>query len=600
MCRFCWFARPLLLAVLLIGCSWQGLQVRAQTKGIDIVDDLSDPKRVNNRYALVVGVSRYQQPTIRQLPSCVPDAYAMYGFLQRRECWNLAPSRIRLLTDDKARRSDIEDALHYLLAQVHDASSATFYFYFSGHGTYGNILPYDADPHDGSTFLSYTWLRKQLESKGIHSKVFFLDACYAGSALSKGSAEEKLFETTFPSSTNYTCFAAVEADELSLASSSNDHPYSVFTDKLLQGLGERGEQDADQAQAEAADGIVTAGELKTFLQQRLAQAQPPAYSGNDDFPLALSARFTAPGQAEPALPLTEAQLYERGKLAYDAKNYQTAFSYYLQAAKAGNTDGMVGLGICYEYGHGTKPDPAEAVRWYRQAASAGHAEGMYFLGLNYEKAIGLPQDYTNAVYWYRQAAEAGNTNGMVSLGACYKDGRGVRQDAVLGFSWVRQAADAGNPAGLVSQGVCYEYGIGVEKDSVEAIRCYHKAAEAGDTDGMVSLGTCYRRGTVVEKDSVEAVRWFRQAAGAGSTRGMVSLGTCYEQGFGVKRDLAEAVYWYRQAAEAGDTDGMVSLGACYKAGRGIKQNPAEAERWVRQAADFGKQAAKSTPRQSGH
>lgn len=373
---------------------------------------------------------------------------------------------------------------------MQDPATATFYFYFSGHGAYGTFLPHDAVATDAKTFLSYAWLRGRLEAKGIHSKVFFLDACQAGSALAvKSAAEKEAFEAMFksPSHPNYICFAAVQSDQLAAASSRFDKPYSLYTQELLIGLGALGEQDADQAQGQAADGLITASELNSFLQNRLQLAQPPVYAGTDEtFPLALSARYAAPLRPT-ALTVKDEQLYEQGKLAYDAQKYADAFAYFSQAAAVGSAAAMNSLGDCYYYGQGVKQDYDEAVRWFSRAVDANDVAAMSNLGFCYYYNKGVGRDYAEAVNWFRQAAAKGNADGMSHLGVCYGDGLGVKQD------------------------------------NAEAVRWYHRAAAAGSANGMNHLGDCYYQGLGVKQDKVEAVRWYRQAAAKGSSRAADTL-----------------------------------------------------------------------------
>ena len=54
-----------------------------------------------------------------------------------------------------------------------------------------------------------------------------------------------------------------------------------------------------------------------------------------------------------------------------AQNAQTAFTYFTQAAEAGDITGQYWLGYCYENGVGIAKDMTQAVHWYQKSAARG-------------------------------------------------------------------------------------------------------------------------------------------------------------------------------------------------------------------------------------
>ena len=61
-------------------------------------------------------------------------------------------------------------------------------------------------------------------------------------------------------------------------------------------------------------------------------------------------------------------------------DFEKAVKLYEEAAKLGNTDAMLNLGVLHEYGLVFKQDKKEAVKWYEKAAEKGNAAAMRVLG----------------------------------------------------------------------------------------------------------------------------------------------------------------------------------------------------------------------------
>ena len=79
------------------------------------------------------------------------------------------------------------------------------------------------------------------------------------------------------------------------------------------------------------------------------------------------------------------KLYKEAKALYEAKNYEAAFPKLKTAAEKGKKGAQYRLGRCYDKGHGTAENNAEAVKWYTKAAAQGHAKAQYQLGKAYLK-----------------------------------------------------------------------------------------------------------------------------------------------------------------------------------------------------------------------
>jgi tetratricopeptide (TPR) repeat protein len=125
-------------------------------------------------------------------------------------------------------------------------------------------------------------------------------------------------------------------------------------------------------------------------------------------------------------------------------------------------------------------DYAEAMRWYRKAADQGNADAQFDVGWLYKNGWGVPQDYAEALRWCHNAADQGNVVAQNNIGRHYENGWGVAQDYAEAMRWFRKAADRGNATAQANIGVLYQNGWGVAQDSAEARAWMQKAAAAGD------------------------------------------------------------------------------------------------------------------------
>jgi TPR repeat protein len=76
-----------------------------------------------------------------------------------------------------------------------------------------------------------------------------------------------------------------------------------------------------------------------------------------------------------------ADAWQRGKAAYDRRDYMKAFREWLPLAQQGNAFAQHYLGVLYAEGLGVTKDEGEAVRWYRLAAAQGFIQAYYNLGI---------------------------------------------------------------------------------------------------------------------------------------------------------------------------------------------------------------------------
>ncbi|XP_065349354.1 DAP3-binding cell death enhancer 1-like [Cloeon dipterum] len=87
---------------------------------------------------------------------------------------------------------------------------------------------------------------------------------------------------------------------------------------------------------------------------------------------------------------------------------EMALENFKLAWSGGNVRACYNLGLCYELGVGTDPDPVKAAEYYKTAASLGHVQAAYNLGVYYAQGRGgLPKDKSMAKQLFLEAANKG-------------------------------------------------------------------------------------------------------------------------------------------------------------------------------------------------
>lgn len=128
--------------------------------------------------ALVVGVNHYPALDGVDLKGCVNDAQSVAGALRDKYHFD-----VTLLSDDKAKKQEILDALDHIAANI--KPSERFVFYFAGHGTIESngssvLLPSDADQDTETNDLGADVLSQKIKTIQASSRTVLLDSCFSG------------------------------------------------------------------------------------------------------------------------------------------------------------------------------------------------------------------------------------------------------------------------------------------------------------------------------------------------------------------------------------------------------------------------------------
>jgi len=250
------------------------------------------------RWAVVVGISRYKDTRIPGLRYAASDARAFYEWLVSQNGGKYAPARVTLLLDEQATGQNIRNALFSGLKQTLAEDVVTIYF--AGHGSPENpdfpdnlfLLPYDTEYDNIASTGFPMWDIETAFKRFIRARkvVVIADACHSG-GVGKGFDEARRGSRGVevnPINAGLQNLSRI-GDGICVISASNDKQLSqegekwggghgVFTYFLLNGL--KGSADYNQ------DERVSLGELIPYLSEKVRRAtlnaQSPTVSGKFD------------------------------------------------------------------------------------------------------------------------------------------------------------------------------------------------------------------------------------------------------------------------------------------------------------------------------
>ncbi|MFB9151617.1 peptidoglycan-binding protein [Roseovarius ramblicola] len=321
--------------------------------------------------------------------------------------------------------------------------------------------------------------------------------------------------------------------------------------------------------------------------------------------------------------------------------HEAALAWQELAAKYGEPDAYLRLGLMHLTGQGGATDIPMGREMLHKAAAYGSAQGMYLLALLYEDGTGVPASEHEMVSWLRESADYGYGPAQSVIGQIYLDGdAGVSADRARARDYLTRAAENGQVAAMetlaglleasdpaqaqswrdaahaapanhenealcVRDWECYDAvhpgaplqppaqpqapaaaaiaGPALRTDEVQ--ECDRLAANPFDADRPdPALGVDY-----AELDATRALAACEAAIARwpDSRRFHANLASVLH-----KLDRpAEAFDSAMVAAEMGSAQGMAFVATMYKSGVGVQPDPARALYWFERSADAGNVAA---------
>lgn len=226
--------------------------------------------KINRRWALVVGISKYNSSGINPLSYADADAEAFHDQLRK---FGWLKSRTRLLTNAEATKQNIEIALESWLSEA--LSNDLILLFWAGHGIpdpanmeHVYFACYDTIPSIPATGYRMDRVVESLKERGVRNVVVLADTCHAGKLSTRGSRGIRVNPYVDGlKKKGHVAKGWIFMTGASTEQEAVEHPAwsnGVFTYCLLNGL--RGKADGLGG---ALDGIVTMGELKDYLQENM-------------------------------------------------------------------------------------------------------------------------------------------------------------------------------------------------------------------------------------------------------------------------------------------------------------------------------------------
>lgn len=274
------------------------------TPGLERLDGLG------RRWAVVVGISEYEDPAVPALRFAHRDAEALRDFLVSESAGlgGYSPENVVLLTNEQATFRNIRTALRGFLTTATEDDQIVFYF--AGHGVRDPTRPdeYYLLTHDtefdnlAGTALPMSDLEQSLANLRYRDLILIADACHSGEMTTQVAFRDafafnninEIFQERFRERRGgEVVFTAGEGNDLSQEGERWGGGHGVFTYHLIEGL--RGAADLNR------DGIVDLGEVMEYVRDRVRRdtrgAQNPAIAGGTfdrHLPMAVVPALDAP------------------------------------------------------------------------------------------------------------------------------------------------------------------------------------------------------------------------------------------------------------------------------------------------------------------
>ena len=232
---------------------------------------------MENIYAIVIGISDYQDPAISKLKYTHADAKAFANLLTDPDRCGIPKDQIKVLIDEEANCYNIKDSISdWLFQNANEDSTAVIFF--AGHGgsepsrrpgsadaSEKYLLPWDTKLKNlYASAISCLSFNDLLDHVLVKRKVIFMDACYSGGVAKAGSRDLNIIENPYSTleGQGTVVVAASQPNQKSWEIESFGH--GIFTYHLLEAL--KGEADLDK------NGEITIWEVIEYLKKTVPKS----------------------------------------------------------------------------------------------------------------------------------------------------------------------------------------------------------------------------------------------------------------------------------------------------------------------------------------
>jgi len=244
----------------------------SDNRGVSIGTPVPGVSANDRRYALIVSVGRYDDPSLRSLEGPGRGAEQLHDALTTHA--GFASTNIRRVDGSGPdamipTRGNVLRALHEVLARVPADGNAMLLVSFTGQGTVANgkayLLPQDASAGGGDALLASTSIdfdreiKQRLLDRRIKQLILLVDSTIGGSGPAPRLSADFVKSVTFEARPPLEAVAVLHATSAGSSSYADSAMRSIFIHAFVEGM--------QGAAGRAADGWITLGSLLRYVQE---------------------------------------------------------------------------------------------------------------------------------------------------------------------------------------------------------------------------------------------------------------------------------------------------------------------------------------------
>ncbi|MBR6231732.1 MAG: sel1 repeat family protein [Alphaproteobacteria bacterium] len=197
-----------------------------------------------------------------------------------------------------------------------------------------------------------------------------------------------------------------------------------------------------------------------------------------------------------------------GVLAYQYKQYPTAFAEFNYLANEGDPAANYYLGKLYQEGLGAPQNEARAFSLFQAADSGYYFPATAELGkMLLNGSAQVPPDPKKAIALLKKATHAGESDAAFMLGQAYAFGTNVEPNLNYAYGYYLLSALSGNMKAQYALAKLYLEGRGVPQDYTEALKWMTRSANQGYVLAQIELADIYMANQRL-KNAAKAYSWY--------------------------------------------------------------------------------------------
>ncbi|KAG2195789.1 hypothetical protein INT47_005766 [Mucor saturninus] len=309
--------------------------------------------------------------------------------------------------------------------------------------------------------------------------------------------------------------------------------------------------------------------------------------------------------AEPSDDHSRDLLIEKGETCRRNKDYESAFSCFMQADELYNDSvAQYNLGLMHFHGDGRVFDNIKALSWFEKAIENKSTNANLYIGhIYFNGKFGVNVDYAKALQWYFKAADASiykdckkdckifEARAQLQIGKIYFYGFDTSVDHTLALQWFIKATENGldDAMDFIFKEYLHKTPVpGI--DHLSILRCLKVSAEQGSLVAQLCLGISFQK-TGIFCDYGKAMHWLHKAADVNFHKENKCTHRCYKAQYYIGklhvRDLnyVLGLQYFTKSAKNGNAAAMYEVGVCYLHGKGVQQDNYLASHWLLKSAE---------------